>query len=280
MLTSPSRTDRNGALRSYVRFAALGDSATYGLGDPSGTSTTDASCRGWAALLVAAMGREHDVSFCNLAVPGARAADVLHGQLSAAIEHRPHLASLVVGINDTLRADWDPTTVHHDLLACADRLSAEGALLMTARFHDHTQVFRLPAFLARPMRARIDALNTTYDEIHQRFGGIMVDLTEHPGVYEREFWSADRLHPSELGHRALADEFSGHLCDHGLTFDAPGMTPDGPSATRADTVGLVLHDVLPWVGRRLKEFVPLGMQLLQDKVSTTLHPRPIAQPGT
>src|SRR5690349_5801474 len=86
MLSSPVHVDQSGTRRAYVRFAALGDSATFGLGDQDGDHY-----RGWASLLVAAMRREHDVSSCNLAVPGARAADVRAAQLATALEHRPQL---------------------------------------------------------------------------------------------------------------------------------------------------------------------------------------------
>lgn len=49
----------------------------------------------------------------------------------------------------------------------------------------------------------------------QDMGSGLVNLSEHPGVYDRQFWSIDRLHPSELGHRALADEFAVLLEDPG-----------------------------------------------------------------
>src|SRR3954471_16104646 len=78
--------------RGYIRFAALGDSATYGLGDMDPTGTW----RGWARHLAAAIGQDHDVSFCNLAVTGSTVADVRRDQLEDALEHRPHLASLIV----------------------------------------------------------------------------------------------------------------------------------------------------------------------------------------
>lgn len=265
MLRSPVHVDQSGTRRAYVRFAALGDSATFGLGDQDGDHY-----RGWASLLVAAMRREHDVSSCNLAVPGARAADVRAAQLATALEHRPQLASLIVGINDTLRADWDADAVHRDLLFCAEALASQGALLMTARFHDHTKLFRLPGILARPVRQRIDRLNAAYDEIHDRFGGILVDLAGHPGIYEREFWSVDRLHPSELGHRALADEFAAHLSEHGLCFDPPGLSPDHPPASRAAALGVVVHDVMPWVGRRIREFAPVALQALRNEAAARL----------
>jgi hypothetical protein len=183
--------------RRYVRFAALGDSVTYGLGDPVSTEP-----RGWARLLGEAIGIDHHVSLCNLARPGATTAELRSQQLAAALDHRPNLASLIVGLNDTLRSSWDSAVVRAELLHAAGLLSAQGALLLTVRFHDHSRIFGLPRLLARPLQQRIDDLNACYDEIHATYDGLRVDLAAHPGVYDREFWSVDRLHPSEIGHRA------------------------------------------------------------------------------
>src|ERR1700750_1988863 len=81
-----------------TRFAALGDSITVGMGDP-------APGRGWAALLASTLPQPE---LHNLATLGALAADVERAQLPAATALRPDVASVVVGINDTLRGDFDP----------------------------------------------------------------------------------------------------------------------------------------------------------------------------
>src|SRR5207247_1404562 len=146
------------AALTYVRFAALGDSVTYGLGDRASERF-----RGWARLLGEAIACDHHVSLCNVARPGATAADVRREQLTLALDHRPQVASLIVGINDTMRSTWDSAEVRDDLLYAAGRLVDEGALLLTVRFHDHSRVLGLPRWLARPMRQRIEDLNAIYD---------------------------------------------------------------------------------------------------------------------
>ena len=259
-----------GRMRRYVRFAALGDSATCGLGDP-----TPQGDRGWARILVAAIAQDHDVSFCNLAVPGATAADVRNKQLRAAVEHRPQVASLIVGLNDTLRADFDAGRLRADLLECARLLTGQGATLLTVRFHDHSRVFRLPSVLARPLRQRIAALNEIYDEIHARYGGFRVDRAAHPGVYDREFWSVDRLHPSELGHRALALEYADQLAAHGLDFTGPALELDGTELPRLAELKQLVKEGLPWLGRRARDLAPgLARAVLARPGKVTRAPRP------
>jgi lysophospholipase L1-like esterase len=263
----------SGGRRGYIRFVALGDSATCGLGD----ADQDGSWRGWARLLAAAIAQDHDVSFCNLAVAGSTIADVRRVQLEDAVDHGAHVASLIVGLNDTVRSTWDRTALRADLLHCAQRLSEQGALLLTVRFHDHARVFRLPGPLGRRLRARIDVLNQIYDEIHERYGGLRVDLAAQPGVYDRDFWSFDRLHPSELGHRALAHEFTSLLHDAGLRFEPPGIELDGTVTSTWRDLRWTMSEVVPWLGRRTRDLAPAmarslvqaGRERLSDQLAGT-----------
>ena len=83
------------------RIVTLGDSITMGMGDPA----PGGGWRGWAQHLAAGVARPE---LHNLAVRGAQAKHVERDQLPAALELRPEIASVVVGINDTLRAGFDP----------------------------------------------------------------------------------------------------------------------------------------------------------------------------
>lgn len=234
-----------------IRFAALGDSASCGVGDP-----TPEGWRGWARILSDALRTDHVVSFCKLAVPGATVADVRRRQLPDAIAHRPHVASLVVGLNDTLRSTWDPEQLRRDLLDCAAALAREGAVVITVRFHDHTRVLGLPEVLARPMRRRIRVLNEIYDEVHEKYGVLRLDLEDDPVIYDRALWAVDRLHPSELGHRWIARKVGELLRAEGLDVRLPSMTCTSEPATPRETVRTLVHDVVPWLGRRARDLGP------------------------
>lgn len=259
----PARRDESGVLRAYVRIAALGDSATYGLGDRVG-----GAWRGWAALLHQAIAASHDVSFCNLAQPGATALDVRREQAQDAALHRPHLASLVVGLNDTMRSSWDDYLVTQDLLGTARRLDDAGAVLLTVRFHDHGALLPLPGALRRSLTRRIEVLNAAYDEIRATYGGLQVDLSAAPEALQRDFWSVDRLHPSERGHRFLAHRFATLLNEAGLEFRPPSPTCSAARPTRREDLRWLVTEGGPWVGRRVKDLGPWAARnaLLQARL--------------
>lgn len=251
----------------YVRFAALGDSASCGVGDP-----TPQGWRGWAQILAEAIAVEHYVSFCKLAVPGAVVSDVRRSQLDAAVAHRPLVASLVVGLNDVLRSTWNPHQVRADLLYCAERLARQGTMLITVRFHDHTKVFGLPALLARPLRRRIEVLNGIYDEVHERYGTLRLDLAAEPAIYSRDLWAFDRLHPSEQGHRWLAHRVAELLNAEGLGFRPPALTCAPTPPGRGQDARVLVCEIAPWLGRRVRDLVPwIAREALRNAGSRFRH---------
>ena len=130
------------------------------------------------------------------------------------------------------------------------------------RYHDHGRVFGLPGVLRRPLYSRIDFLNDVYDEAHERFGGLRVDLAQTPEVWMREFWSVDRLHPSELGHRALARSFALQLDEGGLVCALPTIERDGgyEPSWRSDLTWMVTEGV-PWFGRRARDLGPWAARM-------------------
>jgi len=237
--------------RDYIRIVAIGDSASCGVGDP-----TPSGWRGWAQILSDAIAVDHHVSFCKLAVPGATVADVRRHQLHEALDHRPTIASLVVGLNDVMRSTWDPDRIRQDLLDCAAALARQGAFIVTVRFHDHTRVLGLPSLLARPMQRRIQVLNEIFDEVHERYGTLRLDLHTDPTIYGRDMWAADRLHPSELGHRRLARLVADQLLEEGLDFAPPSLACTGEPPSRVEIARSIVTDIAPWLARRVRDLAP------------------------
>jgi lysophospholipase L1-like esterase len=251
-------------------FAALGDSITLGLGGPAPAG----GWRGWAALLAEGLpgGRLH-----NLATTGARAADVERTQLPRALELRPDVASVVVGINDTLRPGFDPARIHAALAHVTGSLSAAGAVVLTMRLPDPGKMLGMPRALARPLARRINELNEIMDQVAGQSGTLHLDAAQDSQVYDRRMWSVDRLHPSERGHRHIACRFHDQLAAHGHPVGPrPGAEPTCPPPTRRDEFTWMATKGTAWVLRRCTDLVPYLVAMAVRERCRVRHPGPPA----
>jgi len=234
-------------------FAALGDSITVGIGDPDPESP-EGGWRGWAALLAASL---HQPEMHNLATLGALAADVERLQLPAATDLKPDVASVVVGINDTLRGDFDPRRTGAAVGRTVAALRAAGAQVLTMRLPDPGQMFGLPRALARPLARRMRAVNEAVDEVALRYGTVHPDASRDPASYERRYWSVDRLHPNERGHRRIACCFHELLAASGFPVGpAPDPEPSSPPPTRLAEFAWMATRGTAWLLRRSTDLVP------------------------
>ena len=245
-MTRPQEPVRSG---NYVRYVALGDSQTEGVGDGDDI----AGLRGWADRLAEHLTIHNpDLQYANLAVRGRCAGEVRSGQLGPALALRPDLATVVAGVNDLLRLRVRTATVADDLEAMFAALTGSGARVATLTFPDVTRIIPL----ARPVRARILDLNDRIRAAAARHGVAVAEIARHPSVADRRFWSEDRLHCSPLGHQLIADAVAHALQLPGSNASwnepAPPL-PIPPSRRRATAeVRWAATFLGPWLGRRLR----------------------------
>ncbi|MQA62384.1 MAG: SGNH/GDSL hydrolase family protein [Actinophytocola sp.] len=242
-------------------LAVLGDSTAVGLGDP----LPDGSWRGVGPLIAEALGIDRNsANYLNTSFTGARMACVRTDQLPAALRLRPDVTVIVVGMNDTLRSDFDAGTLAADLDAIVTALQRVGSVPLMLRFHDHARVFRLPRPLARALRDRIAELNDVIDLIVARRGVGCFDVGAEEGTYQLCSWSVDRLHPSEFGHRILARGFTRLIADAGFAVPAPVslQTRGGKASGTADHIGWLIAQGIPWLWRRGRDLVPYAASMM------------------
>ncbi|MFD4191650.1 SGNH/GDSL hydrolase family protein [Amycolatopsis thermoflava] len=245
--------------RRAVRLAVLGDSTAVGLGDP----VPGGSWRGVGPFVAEALGIP-PAGYLNTAFTGARMRCVRTDQLPAALRHRPDVAVVIVGMNDTLRSDFDSLGMARDLEHVVTALQAVGATVVTMRFHDHSRVFRLPGPLRRALTARIAELNDVIETIARRHGVACLDLGSLPGAYDLAAWSVDRLHPSELGHRLLARGVTELVADAGIAVPSPVslVCSGGVTPRTVDHVGWLVVKGIPWLWRRGRDLLPYAAAIV------------------
>lgn len=173
----------------YVRYVALGDSQTEGVGDGDDT----VGLRGWADRLAEQLAAvSPGLHYANLAVRGRVAGQVRAGQLGPALALRPDLATVVAGVNDVLRPRFDAAEVAGHLEEMFAELTAAGARVATMTFPDVGRI----APLARPVRGRVFELNDRIRAAAARHGVAVAEIDLHAAAADPRLWSTDRLHTS------------------------------------------------------------------------------------
>jgi hypothetical protein len=95
------------------------------------------------------------------------------------------------------------------------------------------------------------------DAVAERFGTVHFDAAGDAETYDRRMWAADRLHPSERGHRLIACRYHRMLAAAGYPVGpAPDSEPGNPAPTRLDELTWLATRGTAWVLRRSTDLVP------------------------
>jgi lysophospholipase L1-like esterase len=240
-------------------FVALGDSITLGVGDPvlvadPAGGPARRAWRGWAALLAEGLS---DPVLHVVAGNGACSADVERDQLPRALPLRPDVASVVVGVNDTLRPNFDPDRIEAAAAHTVGALRAAGAEVLTMRLPDPGRMLGMPGVLARPLARRTHQINAVMDGVAGRFGTLHFDAASDAETYDPRMWAVDRLHPSERGHRHIARRFHAMLAAAGCPVGPePDPEPGNPPPSRMAEIAWMATKGTAWVARRSTDLVP------------------------
>ncbi|MEU6409966.1 SGNH/GDSL hydrolase family protein [Microbispora sp. NPDC046933] len=246
-----------------LRLVTLGDSVTAGLGDP----LPGGGRRGYARLLADSLGGPGEVLFRNLGRSGATARDVAAEQLPLALSFRPTVATVLAGVNDTLRGSFAVPAIAADVETTVAGLCRAGATVLTARLPDPGLMLGVPDVVRRPLTRRVHVVNEILDHLAERYGTVHVDLASHPALYERRMWGVDRLHPSERGHRLLALLFAGALAARGIPVRAlPDEEPTGSAPSAWASARWMAVEGTGWLVRRSTDLLPRLCALVLSEV--------------
>jgi len=229
----------------FRRFVALGDSQTEGVGDVLNADGTE---RGWADRFAErfAAAAPEKVLYANLAVRGARIAEVRARQLEPALALAPDLASVVAGINDVIRPRFDLDAAVADMDTMQRELRAAGATVLTVTF----PVASSTPF-ARLVAKRLQRFNAGLRAVAHERGALLLDLERVPQAGYPALWTEDRLHLNPDGHAGLAAAMAALVDPSGV--DPWSEEPPGTATPRrlGDEARWARTYLVPWVGRRL-----------------------------
>jgi lysophospholipase L1-like esterase len=229
-----------------IRYAAVGDSFTEGLGDtqPDGTE------RGWADLVAAGLADAtgQTIEYANFAIRGRLLAPIVEEQLEAALalSPPPTLLSLNGGGNDMMRPGGDLGRLVELTERAAKRCAEAGVRMVLLSGADPSD--RIP--LGSLLRRRADALTGAVAGIAGRYDLVLVDMFHDTEIRRAQYWSPDRLHLNTAGHRRVASlvlTALGHLTEAHVVDPGPLARRRAVAEARYYT-----EHVLPWVQRRLR----------------------------
>jgi hypothetical protein len=93
--------------------------------------------------------------------------------------------------------------------------------------------------------------------VARRHGTLHLDVARDPATYDRRYWSVDRLHPNERGHRFIACRFHALLATSGFPVGpGPDPEPSTPPPARRDEARWMAAKGTAWLVRRSRDLVP------------------------
>lgn len=227
-----------------VRFVAIGDSFTEGVGD----ERPDGTVRGWADLVAEgwADSRGESIEYANFAIRGKLVWPIVAEQLEPALALKPTHLAFNGGGNDMLRPR---TSIGHIAAAFAQvlrRCDEEGVTLVLLSGANPSA--QLP--MSRLIQRRGDLMSAAVLEMLADRPDVIRALNwPDRALSDPAYWSADRLHMNARGHHRVAAR----------VLDALGeRVPDGwwsltetAAAQRLGNRQYFREHLGPWVRRRL-----------------------------
>ena len=188
---------QNSQKAGSVKYVALGDSLTAGVGSDAVESTFVYQK---AMRLAKQFGR---VDVVNLGVPGATSEDLIAGQLKVVINEQPDYVTLLIGVNDI-----------HNKVSIAEYVTRMSRILDELLTKTSAQIvlINLPYLgasevLPFPLSGVLDIRTKQFNKILEKFNYTdrikLVDLytpTRWTSSVDSKYYAADHFHPSGEGY--------------------------------------------------------------------------------
>lgn len=235
--------------RARIRYVAIGDSFTEGVGDDlPGSEIPGESVRGWADLVAQGLADAtgEPVQYANLAIRGRLLGPIISEQLEPALALEPTLISFNGGGNDMLRPGTDIPSIVARTEVALRRMLETPALPLLIAGADPTAGIPRGSRVHQLGEALADAANVLARRLDIPFCNNWADRE----LRGRQYWSADRLHLGPVGHMRVAANVLRAL-DCEPPSDWLLQADEMPAPSRREQLRYTREHVLPWVKRRL-----------------------------
>ena len=239
------------------RIVAIGDSVTLGVGDGVQAAKGDV---GWAAHVGYALGAS---PITNIAENGTRARDLVGAHVPQALALSPDLVLMTIGGNDVLRGDFDPEEIRKCVRRAAHLLRAAGAQVILVTLTPIPLFDLFPTSVTRVMARRVHRANASLLAAVEDTGVKVLDGASVMRLAGASAWNVDRIHPSAVGHRALAARAVGLLDAYRPQRDIP---PPAARPALAATVWWIVRNGLPWIAKRSRDLIPQIALVVLDEL--------------
>ena len=234
-------------IRSYV---ALGDSLSEGLGDFGFAESRVHS--GWADRLAMLLAREakkhnHDFHYANMAIRGAKIADIMGIQLERTLAEKPDLVTVMAGQNDLLSSTENMPKLERQFREGIQKLKDAGCTVIVSNTINpiHLMVFRPLARLATVMTEMIERVAKELDvPVH--------DVHRIESLADVAYWAEDMVHFSGPGHIKVANEAAALLKLSYRLSELDDIEIAPPARGVLGTSRWVAVHVLPFFWRRIR----------------------------
>lgn len=240
--------------KSEIRVLAMGDSSVFGVGDTAVDGNPHGP--GWTGRI------KHDLNtrfYLNLGKNGSRVVDIENKQLPASEYFKPDLTLICVGMNDVMRGNFSPMQIRSSIVRTIDKLNSAGAVPVILGLPDTTQIAYAPKRFKRVLRERIRLLNDVLSDAALQRDAVFVSALNFKTLMHTSNWHVDRMHPSSLGHQAIATWVRELL---GLPLRAKEHLNTYSGRTRKDEIKWLVFNGSKWLFKRSFDLFPMMLFLM------------------
>ncbi len=187
--------------KSPFVYIALGDSTVEGIGASHISKT-------YPAIIHRALLKSYKrVVFHNFGKGGAKITDVLEAQLTQTIDANPHLITISIGANDIFkRKSVKHFEIHLDQLLYTLTEKTDATIVINT-IPDFSVVPSIPPGLRTYCIIQGKRFNTVIEKLAKKYSVVLADLYTHTKILGKQYseiFSADGLHPSDIGYAIWA----------------------------------------------------------------------------